>query len=310
MMYGETAPKYVGCRAGRHRAREQPPGGFTLIELLVVIAMIALLLALLIPALRSAREQGLRMVCLSNLRQLTLAWTAYATEHDSKLVSGRAFGTRVRRYTLKGWVGYDFAPSRPPWITGPDKGALWPWIQDDDIYRCRRGRPGHLVTYATVISANGADVEGTYMEDTGGWDLTKSGIRVGRTMLKLTKMTDIVSPGAAQRAVFIDTGQIPVSDDFYVHYLYPQWMFHSPPPVRHGDGTTLSMADGHTEYWKWKGRETVEMPRELLPTRGLFAELLEGWNDYEPQTEDGMYDLQRLQKATWGRLGYTLEGGP
>ena len=286
------------------------PEAFTLIELLVVIAIIALLMAILFPVLRSAREQGQRIVCLSNLKQLTLAWLAYAEEHDSKLVSGRAFGTRVMRYTLKGWVGYDFSPSQPPWITYPDKGALWPWIQDMKVYRCRRGRLGHAVTYATVIAANGDNVEGTYMEDTGGWDLTTTGIRVGRTVLKLTKMTDIVSPGAAQRAVFIDTGQIPTTSDFYVHYLYPQWKFHSPPPVRHGDGTTLSMTDGHTEYWKWKGRETLEMPRELLPTRGLFAELLEGWEDYEPRTEDGLYDLQRLQKATWGRLGYTLEDGP
>jgi prepilin-type N-terminal cleavage/methylation domain-containing protein/prepilin-type processing-associated H-X9-DG protein len=288
----------------RRKIKIVNPKAFTLIELLVVIAVIALLLALLIPILHSAREQGYRMVCLSNLKQLTLAWIAYAEEHDSKLVSGRAFGTYTRRYTLKGWVGYDFMPSYPPWITGPDKGALWPWIQDMKVYRCRRGRPTHAVTYATVVAANGVDVEGTYMEDTGGWDLTTTGIRVGRTVLKLTKMTDIVSPGAAQRAVFIDTGQRPTSSDFYVYYLYPKWKFHSPPPVRHGEGTTLSMADGHTEYWKWKSHETVEIPRELLPTSGEFMELLEKWKDYEPQTEDGMYDLQRLQKATWGRLGY------
>jgi len=277
---------------------------------LVVIAIIALLLALLVSALRSAREQGYRVVCLSNLKQLTLAWLAYADEHDGKLVYGNAFGTHTRRYTLKGWVGYDFLPSHPPWITIPDKGALWPWIQDMKVYRCRRGRPGHAVTYAMVVAANGVDVEGTFMEDTGGWDLTTTGIRVGSTVLKLTKLTDIVSPGASQRAVFIDTGQWPIGSDFYVHYLYPKWKFHSPPPVRHGDGTTLSMADGHVEYWKWKGCETVEMPRELLPTSGEFVELLEGWDDYEPQTEDGLYDLQRLQKVTWGRLGYTLDGWP
>lgn len=63
------------------------------------------------------------------------------------------------------------------------------------------------------------------------------------------------------------------------------------------------MADGHVEYWKWKGRETTSMPRKLVPIRSLFKEVLEG-DDYEPQTEDGLYDLQRLQRATWGRLGY------
>ncbi len=280
---------------------------FTLIELLVVIAVIALLMAILIPVLRSARELGQRTVCLSNLKQLTLAWVAYAEQYDSKLVLGSAFSGRGSRPLLRGWVGHDFSPpggSRPPWVPDPDKGALWPYLRDMKIYRCPRGRPGHLVTYATVIAANGVNVEGTYVPDTGGRDLLELGERVSRTVLKLTKLTDIVSPGAAHRAVFIDQGQTPTSPDFYVYYLYPKWKFHSPPPIRHGDGTTLSMADGHVEYWKWKGRETVEMPRELLQTGNLFAELLEGWEDYEPQTGDGLYDLQRLQKATWGRLGY------
>jgi len=279
----------------------------------VVIAVIALLIAILIPALRFAKEQAHRVVCMSNLRQLTLAWVAYADDNDGKLVSGRAFGTSGRgsvsggrrRPILKGWVGYDFSPSksRPFWIPDPDKGALWSYIRDVKIYRCPRGLPGHLVTYATVIAANGADVEGTSMENSGGWDLTESGVRVRRTVLKLTRLTDISSPGAAQRAVFVDMGQTPTSSDFYVSYLYPKWKEFSPPPIHHRDGATLSMADGHAEYWKWKGRETVEMPRVLVPMRSVFAELLEG-DDYEPRTEDGLYDLQRLQKATWGRLGY------
>ena len=279
---------------------------FTLIELLVVIAVFALLLALLIPVLRSARELGHRTVCLNNLKQLTQAWIAYADQYDGKLVSGRAFGTRTKRYTLNGWVGYDFMPpgERPPWKPDPDKGALWSYLRDRKVYRCPRGREGHKVTYATVIAANGADVEGTYVSDTGGWDLTESGERVKSTVLKLTKLTDIISPGAAQRAVFVDMGQTPTSSDFYVYYLYPKWKFFSPPPIRHSDGMTLSMADGHAEYWKWKGRETMKIPREQVPIRNLFGEVIEGWVDYQPKTEGGLYDLQRLQKATWGRLGY------
>jgi hypothetical protein len=132
-------------------------------------------------------------------------------------------------------------------------------------------------------------------------------------VLKLTSLTDIISPGAGQRAVFIDFGQTPVGNDFYVHYLYPKWRWHSPPMIRHHSGTTLSMADGHAEYWKWKSNETVDMPRMLYSTRSnpnLSSEWLYGPEDYEPQTEDGLYDLQRLQKATWGRLGYSAEQEP
>jgi type II secretory pathway pseudopilin PulG len=100
--------------------------------MLVVIAMIAILLAILIPALRLARERGQRAVCLSNLRQLTLAWTAYADEHDSKLVSGSAFGKRssgtfgIRTRWLNGWVGPAFQnpQSRSALLKNPDKGAL------------------------------------------------------------------------------------------------------------------------------------------------------------------------------------------
>jgi prepilin-type N-terminal cleavage/methylation domain-containing protein/prepilin-type processing-associated H-X9-DG protein len=284
--------------------------GFTLIELLVVISVIALLVALLLPVMSRAREMGQRAVCLSNLKQLTLAWNLYAQEHDGWLVSGRAFGTYKHGRVLNGWVDRAFIYSDEKLEESRlsryfNKGALWRYIQDPAIYRCPRAKKGHPVTYATVISANGDYVEGTYgpvAEE--NWRLMRPSIRVGKTVLRLRNLTDIVSPGASQRAVFVDQGQRPTSDDFYVKYLYPEWNFHSPPPIHHAKGATLSMADGHAEYWKWKGRETVNMPREMLPVGDGFSELLEGWQDYPPQTEDGLYDLQRLQKATWGRVGY------
>jgi len=315
--------------------------GFTLIELLVVISIIALLIALIIPSLRSAREQGHRAVCLSNLKQLTLAWIAYTVENDGKIVLGSSFTTwsgpkdqSTGRWSgpkdpstgrmiviARGWLGRAFLypESRSAVIADPNKGALWPWIKDVDIYRCPRGLKGHLATYSTVVAARGELVEGTYYtEYTDGTSLTAIGKRVGRTVLRLTKLTDIVSPGAGQRAVFIDKGYTPVGNDFYVFYLYPKWKSHSPPPKHHGGGVTLSMADGHAEYWKWKGRETVNIPLVRLPYRdspNMFYEVIDGpavpgWKGYEPQTEDGLYDLQRLQKATWGRLGYPTKQSP
>ena len=285
---------------------------FTLIELLVVIAVIALLMAILIPVLRSAREQGYRVVCLSNLKQLTLAWTAYAEEHDGRMVHGDAFtqsgtfnfSTGSITVLQESWVGKAFVlpESRSALIENPDKGALWPYLKNIDIYRCSRGYAGHAVTYTTVASVNSySGTKGTYLSN-------GAGLRVGSTVLRLTRLTDILSPGAAQRAVFMDLGHTPCGTTFDIHYLYPQWNLASPPPVHHRDGVTLSMADGHAEFWKWEGRETVSMPRKLLfEPNGLFHVILE--EDYEPQTEEGIYDLQRLQRAIWGRIGYTLEGG-
>ena len=60
--------------------------GFTLIELLVVIAVIALLLAILLPALGLVRKQAKRVVCTSQLRQQTLALTYYTENHDGKVM--------------------------------------------------------------------------------------------------------------------------------------------------------------------------------------------------------------------------------
>ena len=293
--------------------------GFTLIELLVVIAVIALLLALLIPVLHSAKEQGQRTVCLSNLKQLTLAWLAYAEEHDGMLVRGEAFtqsgtfnfSTGSITVLQESWVGRAFIlpESRSELIENPNKGALWPYIQNVDIYRCPRGYTGHAVTYTTVASANGPLVDGTYLPISKVGSLEHPGKRVGNTVLRLTRLTDIVSPSAGQRAVFMDNCYTPGGEDFIIPYLNLHWYKASPPPLHHSRGVTLSMADGHAEFWKWKGRETVNMPRELLfRPNGLFLEILEG--DYEPQTEDGLYDLQRMQKTIWGRLGYTLESGP
>jgi len=221
------------------------------------------------------------------------------------------------------WVGRALLlPNTSNWrsdVIEADKGTLWPYIQDIDVYRCPRGRAGHATTYAIVAAANGFLIDGTYIgEKTKANDLRMFGQnvvgkRVGRTVLRLTRLTEIISPGAAQRAVFLDQGQTPGNSDFFVKYFIPTWHWLSPPPIHHRDGTMLSMADGHVEYWRWS-RETVEMPRELQRRSGSarmqgsrFDEVLteEGrGRGYELQTEDGLYDLQRLQRATWGRLGY------
>ena len=288
---------------------------FTLIELLVVIAVIAVLIALLVPALSAARQQAHRAVCLSHLRQLTTAWIAYANANNGQLVDGRAChihasgaGSDRIRSRYRGWMGRAFLESenREALLADPDKGALWPYIQDVDIYRCPKGLRGHLSTYQIFSAVNGRAEKGTRTKPAPGCIIRT--IRIGRTLLYLQHLTDIVSPGPSQRGVFIDGGQTGFS--FRCHYLYARWLHFYPPPIHHGNGATLSFADGHSEFWRW-GKETLRAPRILVPLKnGLPVDTLadsEGYRfDYTPRTEQGLRDLAKIQKANHGRLGYVL----
>jgi prepilin-type N-terminal cleavage/methylation domain-containing protein/prepilin-type processing-associated H-X9-DG protein len=88
--------------------RSKRNGGFTLVELLVVIAVIALLLAILLPAVRMARALGKRAACQCNLKQIAYAWTMYLDNYD-----GRFYQTLNANYNYGGWKGIVNLSPRP-----------------------------------------------------------------------------------------------------------------------------------------------------------------------------------------------------
>ena len=70
------------CRFPPVERSFRPPRGFSLIEILIVIAIIAVLISLLLPSLRLARQSAERAQCLSNLHQINVSWTSYAADND------------------------------------------------------------------------------------------------------------------------------------------------------------------------------------------------------------------------------------
>jgi len=271
---------------------------FTLIELLVVISVIAILMAILMPALQRAREQGQRVVCMSNLRELTLGWILYADDNEGKIVNGAPGYSDHHDSGHEdelAWVGQCWAGDYGSGGQLPEdeqvreikSGALWAYCPDEDLYRCPTGTRGEMLTYAVMDSMNGLPRAGTRRD-------TKVGERVGRTVLWIKNRNEITSPAPAYRLVFIDEGWV-TPDSYAVHYQQKTWW--DDPPVRHGDGTNVAFADGHADYHKWRGIDTIKWGRQS--ERGHSS------NNRAPQTEDGYKDLYWLQEGTWGRLGYT-----
>ena len=289
--------------------------GFTLIELLVVIAIIAVLMAILMPALSRVREQGKRIVCEHNLKSLTLAWIMYADENDDKIVNGAggfhymASGSNTENGSASGiveraWVGRGWGNNwnnsnvtDSGWTDEMKKkaireGALWSVCNDEDAYKCPTGRAGEFVTYAVVDAMNGLYRTGTTSK--AGAHPYAVGKRVGKTVLWIKRRTEIVSPAPASRMVFIDEGAM-TPDSFATHYAQrgPWW---DDPPVRHGDGTTVSWADGHSGHLKWKAAETIKRAKE---TQDWY-----GGGGFMPRTPEGIQELEEFQKAVWGKVGY------
>jgi prepilin-type N-terminal cleavage/methylation domain-containing protein/prepilin-type processing-associated H-X9-DG protein len=259
--------------------------GFTLIELLVVIAIIAVLMAILLPSLHRAREQGQRAACLSNLKQLTVAWMMYADEHDGKVVHGCTGKPGEYQVPMNedGWVhweGYSNEITEERQIRAIKEGALFRYCQTTKLYQCPSGLRGEMRTYSIVDSMN-------------GWPSTGPRIK---------SRTQITRPG--ERVVFLDEGWTTLAS-WSVPYDRESWWGSAPvaggitsstnrnfdpPPVRHGQGTTFSFADGHSEYWKWRDQRTVD-----------YGTLVVGTDSVQP----GNPDLHRVQQAVWGKLGYT-----
>lgn len=272
--------------------------GFTLIELLVVIAIIALLMAILMPALQRAREQGQRAVCMGTLKQLTLCWLMYADANDDKLINGEAgisYTGRPMHAKEPEWVGRCWrepynSPTGAQWpIEGPTgqkaaimNGSMWSYARDFDMYACPTGIRGEMLTYNLMDGVNGMPRSGTYSNNVPA-------IGPNGKKLWVKKSGDIFQP--TYRLVFIDEGAS-TPDSFAVNWNSSVTTWWDDPPIRHGDGTVVSYADGRVEHHKWKAAKTIDYGRQYANYKGP---------GFTASTPEELDDMEFIHKGCWGQ---------
>lgn len=265
--------------------------GFTLVELLVVVSTIALLLALLMPALAAARSQAHGIVCRSNIRQLVLANSGYATENDGFYVPAAKDmwdnAGRHRWHGVRGALTEPFEASR---------GPLAGYLADGQIKECP----------ARIAFVRSDDWSTSFERGCGGygynmaylgsrlWDAGLSGPQAfQQAYARTARAGEVARPG--QTLMFADTAMAKNGSSLIEYsFAEPPFAvfagqvmtdFRMSPSVhfRHGDLANVGWTDGHAGSQPMAQLDAMNIYGANSSALGL------GW--FEP-ADNALFDLR------------------